>query len=378
MRRYIQRFVSGLLTAAILLTVCIGTAGCSILEGVSDELIDEGTGFIADKLDDLIENGIQSGNGNGQTANGGGNDITGYGTNEGLGGILSGIEGNTVNSDIKVKTLQEELDGDTYGLLYPKQREAYVGRNYYRIASENDLILAVKDGLNRGILGIVLQFDTKDYKYWQDIFEKNKNCSEFGGFSKAGFYVDYAIKGELGIYPSFNETWKAITYYRYKEPEIEESTMKLLEEAHKLAENAIKAHPGDEVGILSYVNEKICKMTKYADPIPKGLDVPERDATGVFINGRAVCAGYAAAFELVLNILGIENYTLNNDEKPENEAAHIWNRVKVGDNWYHIDATWNDSTGDKEQYLHDYFMLTDDELAKKDTSTAHKWLPMVK
>ena len=85
-------------------------------------------------------------------------------------------------------------------------------------------------------------------------------------------------------------------------------------------------------------------------------------------------AGYAAAFSLVLNILGIENRTLNNDEKPENATAHIWNYVKVNGRWYHIDATWNDNASDNVSYMHDYFMLTDEELKKKDDSTAHKWM----
>ncbi|MBP5159340.1 MAG: hypothetical protein ILP10_03480, partial [Lachnospiraceae bacterium] len=184
---------------------------------------------------------------------------------------------------------------------------------------------------------------------------------------------DYAEKGELGLYPSFNEACQAITYYRYKEPEISENTMKLLEAAHKLAEDAIKASPGDEVGILSYVNEQICRMTKYSDPIPSGLGVPQRDATGVFFYGDAVCAGYAAAFKLVLNILGIENRTLNNDEKPDDRDAHIWNYVKVDGRWYHIDATWNDNSSDNAERFHDYFMLTDEELERMDDSTAHRW-----
>lgn len=283
-----------------------------------------------------------------------------------------------INSNVQVKTLQEELAGDTYGLLYPVKREAYVGRQYYHVSSEEDLIRAVSDGLSKGIRGIVLQYDSHDYKYWENILEKNKNRSEFGGYLNAGMVTDYSVKGELGVYPSFNIAWQALTYYRYKEPEIDENAMKLLEAAHKLAEDAIKASPDDERGMLSYINERICKMTKYSDPIPSGLDVPQRDATGVFFNGDAVCAGYATAFKLVLNILGIENCTLNNDEKPENANAHIWNYVKVGGSWYHIDATWNDNASDNTEYMHEYFMLTDDELAKKDTSTAHKWMPLIK
>ena len=362
-----KRFTSFSMIMVIVFTVAFSAVSCSSVEdalsNVTDDIIGSGTDYIADKIDDLIDNGFlgSGGSGSGSGGSSGNNGGSGY----------------VIDPNIEVKTLQEELAGDTYGLLYPVQREAYVGREYYHVENEEDLIRAISDGLNRGIRGIVLQYDTHDYKYWEDLLEKNKNRSEFGGFLNAGLVTDYSVKGELGVYPSFNEAWQAITYYRYKEPEIGDNTMKLLEAAHRLAEDAIRVSPDDETGMLSYINERICLMTKYSDPIPSGLGVPQRDATGVFFNGDAVCAGYAMAFKLVLNILGIENHTLNNDEKPDNANAHIWNHVKVNGSWYHIDATWNDDSSDNTAYMHDYFMLTDEELAKKDTSTAHKWMPLI-
>ncbi|MCR5204581.1 MAG: hypothetical protein K6E47_05965 [Lachnospiraceae bacterium] len=337
-KRILYKCMSLMISIVLFMGVAFGTVGCEdlekALENLNDEIISSDSG-----TDDYSE-------------------------------IIN-------NSKVEVKTLQEELAGDTYGLLYPKQREAFVGRQYYKIASEEDLIRAISDGLGKGIRGIVLQYDTHDYTYWENLLEKNKNRSEFGGYLNAGFVTDYSVKGELGVYPSFNEAWQAISYYRYKEPEISENTMKLLEAAHKLAEDAIKVSPDDEKGMLSYINEQICRMTKYSNPIPSGLNVPQRDATGVFFNGDAVCAGYATAFALVLNILGIENCTLNNDEKPDDANAHIWNYVKVNGSWYHIDATWNDNDYDDITNMHEYFMLTDDELAKKDTSTAHKWFQLI-
>ena len=338
-KRILYKCASIMMSIVLLIGFTFGTMGCESLEEVLTDLNNE-----------LVNNG------SGEDA---------------YSEIIS-------NSNVQVKTLQEELEGDTYGLLYPKQREAFVGRQYYKIASEEDLICAISDGLSKGIRGIVLQYDAHDYKYWEDLLEKNKNRSEFGGYLNAGFVTDYSVKGELGVYPSFNEAWQAMSYYRYKEPEIGEDTMKLLEAAHKLAENAIKVSPDDEIGMLSYINEQICKMTRYSNPIPFGLNVPQRDATGVFFNGDAVCAGYATAFALVLNILGIENRTLNNDEKPDDANAHIWNYVKVNGNWYHIDATWNDNDSDDVSFMHEYFMLTDEELAKKNTSTAHKWIQLIK
>lgn len=275
---------------------------------------------------------------------------------------------------VAVATLEEELAGDTYGLLYPQKREAYVGRNYYSISDEESFVIAVHDGLYRGIRGIVLNYDFGNYDYWNNKFNEIVNRSEFGGFVKGGYLVEPEGDGVVGIYPQFNVAWEALTYYRYLEPEASDEAMKVLRAAHKLAEDAIKACPDDEYGIILYVNNAICELTEYADPIPKGIEVPERDATGVFIKGSAVCAGYATAFRLVMEILGIENTVIVNNKEPEDPGYHIWNYVKYEGKWYHVDVTWNDSE------LNKYFMLTDEELKKKTAGSfdefAHDWVPL--
>ena len=119
-------------------------------------------------------------------------------------------------------------------------------------------------------------------------------------------------------------------------------------------------------------------MTAYADPIPKGIGVPERDATGVLLNGRAVCTGYATTFRLVMEILGIENTVIVNNKEADDPAFHIWNYVKYRGKWYHVDVTWNDSETDS--FRNRYFMLTDDELEEKTAGDsdefAHEWVPL--
>lgn len=317
----------------------------------------------------------------GETAN----ETIGNVLDSGLGGLnqtsssTPGISLPKPQSGVSVPTLEEDMAGSTYGLLHQKPREAYVGRNYYRISNEEDFVKAVHDGLYRGIKGIVLQYDFGNYDYWNDMFNKIVNRSEFGGFVKAGYLVEPEGDGVIGIYPVFNVAWEALNYYRYREPEAGEEAMKVLREAHKLAEDAMKACPGDEYGLMLYVNNKICNITKYADPIPKGIGVPERDATGVFVKGSAVCTGYATAYRLVMEILGIENAVIVNNKEAEDPAYHIWNYVKYNGNWYHVDVTWNDSEVDSLR--NDYFMLTDEELRKKTASSsdayAHDWVPLI-
>lgn len=69
--------------------------------------------------------------------------------------------------------------------------------------------------------------------------------------------------------------------------------------------------------------------------------------------GSAVCEGYAKAFQLLLNAAGIENAYIVGKANGE---GHAWNQVKLGNDWYNVDITWND-TGNKGN--HKYFNVPD-------------------
>lgn len=65
---------------------------------------------------------------------------------------------------------------------------------------------------------------------------------------------------------------------------------------------------------------------------------------GALISKSCVCEGYAKSLQYLLNEIDLENVMVtgtatNSDEKTEN---HAWNYVKVDDEWYAIDTTWDD------------------------------------
>lgn len=85
---------------------------------------------------------------------------------------------------------------------------------------------------------------------------------------------------------------------------------------------------------------------------------------------QAVCQGYALLTYLFLNEVGIENKIVTGKARSKyREEDHVWNLVKINNQWYHVDTTWDDPIPDvKGQVLYDYFNLTDDELARN-----HSW-----
>ena len=89
---------------------------------------------------------------------------------------------------------------------------------------------------------------------------------------------------------------------------------------------------------------------------------------GLFANRRAVCEGYAEAYNYLLKRVGIFNYVcchMRNINDP-NDDNHAWNIVYIGGKPYHVDVTWDDPTvnnSDLKGYVrHTYFMISESEI----------------
>ncbi|MBR1586563.1 MAG: hypothetical protein IJ662_13565 [Clostridia bacterium] len=95
------------------------------------------------------------------------------------------------------------------------------------------------------------------------------------------------------------------------------------------------------------------------DKTYNGTRVPykgRRAAYSVFVNNVAVCEGYARGAQLALRYFGIPCLYVYGDAN----GSHAWNLVRLGGEWYHYDATWNDADNSKliTDYL-PYFNLPD-------------------
>lgn len=81
---------------------------------------------------------------------------------------------------------------------------------------------------------------------------------------------------------------------------------------------------------------------------------------GVFLDGQAVCEGYARALQLLLNQSGIPSMLVTGTA----EGAHMWNLVRIDGQWYHADPTWDDNG---EYAVHQYLNLSDSMIQQDHT-----------
>lgn len=92
---------------------------------------------------------------------------------------------------------------------------------------------------------------------------------------------------------------------------------------------------------------------------------------GALIRKECVCEGYAKAFKYLLDEANIESIIVvgeatNSESKTEN---HAWNYVKIEEDWYAVDVTWDDpivkgwgNVGNSSRYK--YFLVGSNEMNK--------------
>ena len=87
---------------------------------------------------------------------------------------------------------------------------------------------------------------------------------------------------------------------------------------------------------------------------------------GALMEGQAVCQGYADAFQLMGYMSGIDTAIVSGDGISNGVSiGHMWNMIKLEDDFYHLDTTWDDPVldGGRGTKSYEYFNLADEQMA---------------
>ncbi len=123
------------------------------------------------------------------------------------------------------------------------------------------------------------------------------------------------------------------------------------------------------------IHEAIIDKTEYnfdsANALAAGVRNNEAAVRGMsayacLVDGNAVCSGYAKAFQVVAEKLGIRAGRVQGI-KLNGGGPHEWNIVYVDGEPYHLDITWDDpvfARGVQGFRTYDYFCVTTEEVLK--------------
>ena len=161
--------------------------------------------------------------------------------------------------------------------------------------------------------------------------------------------INYQVpkRGSMKIVPNYLETDNYNAVYQELMNQIDE-IVSGVDENWSEAEKALYLHDYRAVH-FDYDHDE------YSDSRQTEL---QHTAYGMLKNGKAVCEGYAWLYDILLHRVGVDAMLLESIE-----IGHGWNLVKIGDKWYHVDVTWDDSYDTHPGMVkHDYFLKDNDTM----------------
>ena len=160
--------------------------------------------------------------------------------------------------------------------------------------------------------------------------------------------------------------------YRYYEkadsvdmtPEYIFPKAKILEHRQALSSRIRKlALPAKELGErekLLYIHDFICQNIRY-DKLKKPYS---HEIIGALGQGVAVCEGIAKAVKSLCDELGIWCILALSEANPEKgiKYRHAWNVIRLGGQYYHFDATFDNTISTDASLRYDYVCLSDAQI----------------
>ena len=182
--------------------------------------------------------------------------------------------------------------------------------------------------------------------------------------------IFYASKAYSLIYADDNYEVKAIKVpLKMSKSEAETKRNRIRTEMNKIAQYVDTVSMTDEEIALA-VHDYLAATTRY-DNTFSGSNI--YNMYGALVEHKAVCQGYAMAYQYIMNSYGIPTGMATS-----NNAGHAWNTVRIGGRWYHVDVTWDDpigsgsGTSEPGYAEHKYFLVSTKTLLSIKSSDAKR------
>ena len=302
--------------------------------------------------------------------------------------------------DIKRESTDEKAEGygtDTLGsdaiaesvvsdYVLPEQSEIVVpenvsGRNGYQQVQENSEQIddeaagELQNYLDTGYAGDGLDFDAVRYPYYAMLDNRGKSIYRQIYANAKEVYpvfmpVEQVTLDQLrnifsAVYNDHPELFWLETAYSCKyrrdgscvEIELQfNRTVQNLDDARAVFEGNASQIVSEAQNLSNdyekekFVHDELIEKVSYN----LGAEM-NQSAYSALVNGQTVCAGYARAYQYLLQQLGIPCYYCTGYAG----ERHAWNIVALDDGYYNVDATWDDSGNGP----YDYFNKTDADYA---------------
>ena len=168
--------------------------------------------------------------------------------------------------------------------------------------------------------------------------------------------IFYVTGFSCRVHPAAS-TVEFLPQYLFDKGKIREHQRAMSARIAKLARPAMDKSEEDKE---RYIHDFICQNVRY-DKLKKPYS---HEILGPLGQGVSVCEGIAKAVKALCDALGLWCIVVISENNPDKgvKYRHAWNVVRLGDAYYHLDATFDNSLGSAELVRYDYFNLDDRRL----------------
>lgn len=178
--------------------------------------------------------------------------------------------------------------------------------------------------------------------------------------------IFYVTGFSCRVHPAAS-TVEFLPQYLFDKGKIREHQRAMSARIAKLARPAMDKSEGEKE---RYIHDFICQNVRY-DKLKKPYS---HEILGPLGQGVSVCEGIAKAVKALCDALGLWCIVVISENNPDKciRYRHAWNIVRIGGQYYHLDATFDNSLGGDGVIRYDYFNLDD----KKSSGTTSPFSPM--
>lgn len=152
----------------------------------------------------------------------------------------------------------------------------------------------------------------------------------------------------ITIYPEYSMTGSALSSAKSK--------------FNAKVSELISGVSGSDYDKAKNLHDKVVNLVKY-------VTTPnDQNAYGALVEGKAICNGYARAYQHLMNQVGIPTWYIRGtsvNPVTGETIGHAWNIAKLNGSWYYTDVTWDDQ--DTETF-YEFFNITSAKLALTHTT----------
>ncbi len=168
--------------------------------------------------------------------------------------------------------------------------------------------------------------------------------------------IFYSVTFTYKYYPDSTAV-EMVPQYLFPKNKIKEHRQAMEARVRKLA---LQAKGLDEKGKELFIHDFIVENVKY-DKLKKDYS---HEIIGALGNGVAVCEGMAKAVKILCDALDIWCIIALSEANPEKgiKYRHAWNVVRIGGQYYHLDATFDNTLSKDGTVRYDYVNLSDKQI----------------